>query len=45
MLVSPKKDPSFFVFADAVAFAQNKHLITLFNPAANTNRRVYGSAI
>ena len=36
MLVSPKKDPAFFVFADAVAFAQNKHLITLFNPAANT---------
>ena len=35
MLVSPKKDPSFFIFADAVAFAQNKHHITLFNPAAN----------
>lgn len=35
MLVSPEKSPSFFVFADAVAFAQNKHHITLFNPAAN----------
>ena len=45
MLVSPKKDPSFFIFADAVAFAQNKHHITLFNPATNTNRRVYGSAV
>ena len=45
MRTTPVVHPLFLALADAVAFAQNKHLITLFNPAANTNRRVYGSAI